>query len=196
MSIFPKNWDGVESLQSLHCRFVDILNNILYSNKLKTNIEIKKRLLKKKYGNQYLVKMAIQFKTFSTTLSWYFKAINRCNGHDGKQALSRLLFRYIENTTDMWVHIKLSVLIYIKLIEFAKIDICHIVFLYSLNINCNSTTTKHKMCKHKCYPGFHQCKYHLRQKLKYDYTTYYNMRNTLPFPIITIINRYIHNRSY
>ena len=196
MSIFPKNWDGVESLQSLQCRFVDILNNILYSNKSKTIIEIKKRLLKKKYGNRYLVKMSNQYETFSITLSCYLKAINHCNGHTGKQALSILLFRYIENTTDIWAHIKLSILIHIKLIEFAKIDICHIVFLYSLNIKCNSTTTKHKICTHKCYPGFHQCKYHLRQKLKYDYTTYYNMRNTLPFPIITIINRYIHNRSY
>lgn len=159
---------------------------------------IKYKLLINKYGKlKGLVKLQIQNETFNKTVKKYLKTIDRFHTQLKKIELLLILFRYIEQSGDVWVNYSdfQNKMIY-KLMELNECDIITGVFLYTLHYKCDSVLECGSMCRKDSHLSFNQCYYHLKSKLKYELHLLQILNKNIPTQIIILINKYIHERSY
>lgn len=195
MSIIPNNWKGniIPCTNSLN-KLIDSIKPTKKGVKL---LEIKNKLLIKKYGKYRLIKKAIQFNTFIKTSKAYYTLANDVLLVNGKISILIKLMKYLEYNIDIFTHLDSFYSVLIKKIkEFYIQDYKFDIFLYSFNINCNIITQQGNLCKKPCYLNFYQCKQHLQIKLKNEIKTYLTLRKVMPVPLIGIINKYAHGISY
>lgn len=165
-------------------------NTILYNTKYK--------LLINKYGKlKGLVKLQIQNGTFIKTVKKYLTTIDRLHTQLKKIELLLILFRYIEQSGDIWVNYSdfQNRMIY-RLIKLNECDIITGVFLHNLHYKCDSVLECGCICRKDSHLSFNQCYYHLKSKLKYELQLLQILNKNIPTQMITIINKYIHERSY
>ena len=192
-SKFNNTWQSEPLLKIImnNMKLPKTRNSILYYTKYK--------LLGNKYGKlKGVVKLQIQIVTFVKTINKYLKTIDRLHTKSKKIELLLILFRYLEQSGDLLVqYLDFQNRIIYKLLELKEcaIDIAD-VFLYTLHYKCDSVLECCHMCIKDTHLSFNQCRNHLKLKLKYELHLIQILSKTIPEPIIDIINRYIHERSY
>ena len=165
-------------------------NRFLYNTKCK--------LLIKKYGKlKSLIKICIQNKSFINTINKYLNINRNTNKNYKREELCLVLYRYIEQTGDIWVKFPaLQNQIVYKLIEFVEQNIIFKFYLHTLHYKCDTLLECGHICQKDSYLTFHQCRHHLKLKLKGELIVNQILNKNIPNQLITIINKYIHERSY
>ena len=98
MSIIPNNWKGniIPCINSLN-KLIDSIQPTKKGVKL---LEIKNKLLIKKYGKYRLIKKAIQFNTFIKTSKAYYTLANDVLMVNDKISILIKLMKYLEYNID------------------------------------------------------------------------------------------------